>query len=68
MLKTLLAITSKAYDNYLNPVEFYSKSVLILIEPESNLHPDLQSKIADLLVDASKNLTSSLLLKLTVNI
>lgn len=53
LLKTLLAITSKAYDNYLNPVEFYSKSILILIEPESNLHPDLQSKIADLLVDAT---------------
>lgn len=53
LLKTLIAITSKGYENYKDPIEFYSKSILILIEPESNLHPDLQSKIADLIVDAT---------------
>lgn len=31
----------------------YSNSIIILEEPESNLHPDFQSKLADLIVEAS---------------
>ncbi len=33
--------------------EEYSQTFLILEEPESNLHPDFQSKLADLIVEAS---------------
>ena len=54
LLKTLIAITCQADDNYKSTTLFYSESILILIEPESNLHPDLQSKLADLIVDATR--------------
>ena len=33
----------------------YSPSVMILEEPESNLHPSYQSKLADLIIDAASN-------------
>ncbi len=32
----------------------YSSSILIIEEPETNLHPKLQSKLADMFVDAAK--------------
>jgi hypothetical protein len=36
------------------PVEdYFPKSVLILEEPESNLHPSYQSKLAELIIDAA---------------
>ncbi|MDA8894937.1 DUF3696 domain-containing protein [Flavobacteriales bacterium] len=55
LLKTLISITSKAEDNFGRSIKspHYSSSILILIEPESNLHPDLQSKLADLIIDAN---------------
>ena len=65
LIKILFGITSQAHKNLsldshrdddddepiINP--HYNTSILILIEPESNLHPDLQSKLADLMVDAA---------------
>ena len=32
----------------------YTESTLILEEPEANLHPDFQSKLADVIVEAGK--------------
>ncbi len=34
--------------------DFYSSSILFIEEPEANLHPNFQSKLADMFVDASK--------------
>ena len=53
LIKTLITITCTAHSNYVGPNIGYSSSLVILIEPESNLHPDLQSKLADLLVDSN---------------
>lgn len=36
------------------PWEDYGESVFLLEEPESNLHPSYQSKLAELIVDAAK--------------
>lgn len=50
----LLAITSNCYRNSENN-SFYSypfKPIILFEEPEINLHPKLQSKLADLIVDA----------------
>ena len=38
-------------DDY--PVE-YHPSIIVIEEPESNLHPNFQSKLADMLVEASR--------------
>ena len=40
-----------AFDDFPGLVE---PSTILIEEPESNLHPNLQSKLADLFVDASK--------------
>jgi predicted ATPase len=35
----------------------YNKNIVVIEEPETNLHPSLQSKLADMFIDASKKNT-----------
>lgn len=49
-----------ADDNY--PSTF-SPSILLLEEPESNLHPSFQSKLADLIIDATKKFNIQFILE-----
>jgi hypothetical protein len=48
--ESLFNDNNRVFDNK----DFYSKTVLFLEEPEANLHPALQSKLADLLVEANQ--------------
>jgi predicted ATPase len=59
LIPIILKITNLAIENYHEKQDehdnsYYKESSLILEEPEANLHPDFQSKLADLIVDAAK--------------
>jgi len=56
-LPILLKIVIQSFehsDNIIYDKPIFISSVLYIEEPECNLHPNLQSKLADLFVDASK--------------
>lgn len=48
----IIAKENEWYKSYIN-IETYKPTVLLLEEPESNLHPSYQSKLADLIIDAA---------------
>jgi len=52
LLPIILKVAIIAKQNHQHN-DSYSASILILEEPESNLHPSYQSKLADLLLDAA---------------
>lgn len=52
ILFKVICIAEKSY--FENPVENFLSSILIIEEPEINLHPALQSKLADMFVDAAR--------------
>ena len=54
LIKYLLAIVKRArYNHLVTPLEEYKPSIMIAIEPDSNLHPNLQSMLADMFIDAA---------------
>lgn len=57
LLPILLKIKIASLDfktDHVTPTEYYKGKILIIEEPESNLHPDFQSKLADLFVEAAE--------------
>lgn len=54
VLPIILKISLLAINSFYDPHESMNLKVLCIEEPETNLHPALQSKLADLLVDAYK--------------
>lgn len=59
LLPIILKVAIIAKENDMNLAnafqsERYNPSILILEEPESNLHPSYQSKLADLILDAAR--------------
>lgn len=48
-----MTLTAARHINYFEDKPQFNASVLSIEEPEANLHPALQSKIADLLIDAA---------------
>jgi predicted ATPase len=57
LLPILLKIKIASLDfktDHVTPTKYYKGKILIIEEPESNLHPDFQSKLADLFVEASE--------------
>ena len=46
-----MAIQAASYGRF----PYSAKPIVLIEEPESNLHPNYQSKLADLLVDATNN-------------
>lgn len=57
LLIKLQVIMNDGYDSGQNEKPDDSSSLLIIEEPESNLHPDLQSKLADLFYDTANSYT-----------
>ena len=54
LIEFLLAIVKRArYNHLVTPLEEYKPSIMIAIEPDSNLHPNLQSMLADMFIDAA---------------
>lgn len=53
ILLKIAIIAKENREDYLNEIT-YNSSLFILEEPEANLHPNLQSKLADLIVAAGK--------------
>ncbi len=51
IVNILLAIQAASYGRF----PYSAKPIVLIEEPESNLHPNYQSKLADLLVDATNN-------------
>lgn len=50
-------------EGYFETAIYYSSSTLLIEEPEANLHPSLQSKIAELLIDAASRFNIQFLLE-----
>lgn len=53
LLKIKIASMNFKID-YVTPIKYYSGKIFIIEEPESNLHPDFQSMLADLFVEAAE--------------
>lgn len=56
ILPIILSIVVNSYNSFISdppPLSHYDAITLIMEEPESNLHPNLQSKLADMFIDAS---------------
>jgi len=54
ILLEIILIAQKNRKNWEEALPEYSSSIFLLEEPEANLHPDLQSKLVDVLIDAAK--------------
>lgn len=50
-------------EGYFETATYFSPSTLLIEEPEANLHPSLQSKIAELLIDAASRFNIQFLLE-----
>lgn len=50
-----IAVTTKRKEDNSDPFFPYPGSIFLLEEPESNLHPSYQSKLAELILDASRS-------------
>jgi predicted ATPase len=50
-------------EGYYETATYFSPSTLLIEEPEANLHPSLQSKIAELLIDAASRFNIQFLLE-----
>ena len=50
-------------EGYFETAIYFSPSTLLIEEPEANLHPSLQSKIAELLIDAASRFNIQFLLE-----
>ncbi|OLY90711.1 Protein of unknown function [Cnuella takakiae] len=53
ILLNICLTAKKKADNWENGIVMFGNSVVCIEEPEANLHPALQSKFADLLIDAA---------------
>ncbi|MBD0287653.1 MAG: DUF3696 domain-containing protein [Flavisolibacter sp.] len=53
IIPILLRIAINAYKNFEPASGDYKPSIICIEEPEANLHPALQSKLADLFIDAA---------------
>ncbi len=51
----IIALSNTTYEWLSDSIAGYSPSVFLLEEPEANLHPNFQSKLADIFVDAGKS-------------
>ncbi|MCX2450076.1 AAA family ATPase [Pedobacter sp. PLR] len=65
---SVLAKQNKRIEQWYNynedePYPYYEPSLLIVEEPESNLHPKWQSKLADMLAEASKRFNIQLIIE-----
>ena len=55
ILKIALVAQKNRMDDFTGHHDHFLPSIFILEEPEANLHPDFQSKISDILLDAASN-------------
>lgn len=54
LLPVLMQIVISARKSQYTPrSDFYKRNILLIEEPESNLHPNLQSKLVEMLIDAT---------------